>query len=297
MNASPAVRTITTETPMNPSPVVRTITTETGAFSMAELVAKTGVAPSTIRYYISTGLLAPGRKMAPNHFLYDERHVESLRLIRLLKERRRLPLEAVRRILPELLQLPADGAFRPEMWDLVVETRERSAARSSPGARLLQAGIAAFDRFGYAEVRVDDVCRAAKIAKGSFYRHFTSKEELFFAAARSVAAQAIHRFADAAEDGPVGREAATELLSESLAEHIALLLDLIALAAQHRPGHGRVLREIFRDLHRAIGSRLDPLAPASAAEEVLENALMSGIRQVVGSPLLQAELFPGEAGH
>lgn len=281
---------------MKASPVVRTIMTETGSLSMAELVAKTGVPPSTIRYYISTGLVAPGRKVAANHYLYDDRHVESLRLIRLLKERRKLPLEAVRRILPELLQLPADGAFRPEMWDLVVETRERSAAHSSPGARLLQAGIAAFDHFGYFEVRVDDVCQAAKIAKGSFYRHFASKEELFFAAARAVASDAIHHFADAVGVGPVGREAATELLSESLAGHIALLLDLIALAAQHRPGHGRVLREIFVDLHRAVAPRLDPLAPAEAAEEVLESALMSGIRRVVGSPLLQAELFPGEAG-
>ena len=113
------------EVPMKASPVVRTIMTETGSLSMAELVAKTGVAPSTIRYYISTGLVAPGRKVAANHHLYDDRHVESLRLIRLLKERRKLPLAAVRRVLPELLQLPADGAFRPEMWD---------SGRRDPGA-------------------------------------------------------------------------------------------------------------------------------------------------------------------
>jgi len=281
---------------MSTSPVVRTASPSGRSFSMSELVAVTHIAPSTIRYYISTGLVPPGRRRARNRYLYDDRHVESLRLIQLLKDRRHLPLEAIRRIVPDLLQLPADGAFRPEMWDVVVEARERSMSRSSPGARLLEAGIAAFDRHGYAEVRVDDVCQVAKIAKGSFYRHYASKEELFFAAARAVAARAAQRFADEVGSDPVQPDEALVLLSEALEEHLPLLLDLVALSAQRRPGHGRVLREVFTELHRTVRTRLGPMTPSGTAEELLERALMNGIRRVVVSPILEAELFPGEAG-
>jgi len=265
---------------------------------MAELVALTGTPPSTVRYYIATGLVPAGRRLAANRFAYDERHVESLRLVKLLKERRRLPLEAIRRILPDLLELPAGGAFRPEMWDVVVETRQRLAAHTSPAARLLAAGIAAFDRYGYAEARVDDICQAADMAKGSFYRHFSSKDELFFAAARAVGAEAVADFDDQFPSGEVvGAEAAVEALTTAFEPHLPLLLDLASLAAQRRPGHGRVLREVFTELHRAIRGRLDARASPERAEDVLERALMGGIRRVVVSPLLDAELFPEESGY
>lgn len=270
------------------------------SLTMSDVVALTGTPPSTIRYYIATGLVPPGRRLAANRFAYDERHVESLRLVRLLKERRQLPLEAIRRILPDLLELPAGGAFRPEMWDVVVETRQRLAAHSSPAARLLAAGIAAFDRHGYADARVDDVCQAAGMAKGSFYRHFASKDELFFAAARAVGAEAVAAFGEAfggrGASAPVTPEAASEVLAATLEPHQPLLLDLASLAVRRRPGHGRVLREIFTDLHREIRSRL-AVTSSERAEEVLERALMAGIRRAVVNPFLDAKLFPEESGY
>ncbi|MGH9303439.1 MAG: TetR family transcriptional regulator [Acidimicrobiales bacterium] len=266
------------------------------SLSMSDLVTRTGTAASTIRYYISTGLMPPGRRIAANRFSYDERHVESLRLVKLLKERRKLPLEAVRQILPDLLQLPAGGAFRPEMWDVVVEASDRRTAHSSQAARLLSAGIQAFDRRGYGEVRVDDVCRAAGIAKGSFYRHFPSKEALFFAAARAVADDVSVSFVTRVGSARLSPQAAVDVMARALEEHLGLLFDLLALAAQRRPGHGRVLRELFATLCRTISTRLSPMAAPERAEEVLELALVSGVRRVVVSPILDAELFPEERG-
>ena len=52
--------------------------------------------------------------------------------------------------------------------------------RRVPRDRLLDAAREAFVRRGYADVNVDDICRAARIAKGSFYRHYRSKEAVFF---------------------------------------------------------------------------------------------------------------------
>jgi AcrR family transcriptional regulator len=263
---------------------------------MSEVVAVTGIAASTIRYYIATGLVPPGHRVASNRHVYDERSVEALRLVTLLKERRKLSLEEIRKVLPGLLELPADGAFRPDMWDQLVEASSRSSKRTSPATRLLECGVEAFARHGYAEVRVDDVCQAAHVAKGSFYRHFPSKEELFFAAARSVATVAGERFLEAtsaAGSRGLSVEEAHEALVAALEPHLAVLLDLTALAAQRRPGHGRVLREVFTSLYRIVRSRL--AAPSGGrTEDILERALVTGIRRLVVSPLLDRELFPGE---
>lgn len=262
-------------------------------FPMAELVARTGVAAATIRYYVSTGLLPAPRRIATNRFLYDARHVESLRLVRLLRERRRLPLSAIRRILPELLELPAAGAFRPEMWDDLVDARLAGGLVPSQASRLLDAGAAAFARHGYAEVRVDDICRSAQIAKGSFYRHFASKEELFFACVRRMGAEVAERFRAAAER-PLEPSQAVDVLAEALEPHLPMLLDLFALAAQRRPGHGRVLREVFTDLYRVVSAGLVATAPNGAAEEALLRAVVVGLRRLLISPLLEAELFSDE---
>lgn len=263
---------------------------------MSEVVARTGVAPSTIRYYVSTGLIPPARRVARRRHLYDERHVESLRLVKLLKERRKMPVDAVRKILPALLELPADGAFRPEMWEQLVQARVLSP-KSSPGRRLLEAGIAAFTRHSYGEVRVDDVCRAAKIAKGSFYRHYPSKEELFFASARETARRVEVRLSTLlAERGPSGTVQATgasqgaflEALADALEPNLALLLALMTLAAQRRPGHGRVLLEVLDELDCIVRSELGTSAAAdetALAEELLERALVIAARRLVLSPL------------
>jgi AcrR family transcriptional regulator len=265
-------------------------------FPMSELVRRTGVPPATVRYYVSIGVVPPPRRAARNRFLYDERHVESVRLVRLLRERRQLPLDAIARMLPELLDASSGDVFRAEMWDQLVEAHARSVARTSPAARLLEAGRLAFNRHGYADVRVEDVCEAARVAKGSFYRHFASKEELFFAAAVAAGDQAAGELEAGAGDEPLAVEEAAERLAAALQPNLALLLDLLAMAAQRRPGHGRVLRQVFTNLYRVVRSRLALASAPGAAEDVLERALLLGLRRVVVTPILDAELFPGEAG-
>jgi AcrR family transcriptional regulator len=167
------------------------------------------------------------------------------------------------------------------MWEQLVEARVRTSEPSAPSARLLRSGIDLFTRHGYAEVRVDDVCQAAGIAKGSFYRHFCSKEELFFAAAREVGEQIVERFtAYFPKAGPSGTEDRIEALVKALEPNLALVLDLTALAAQRRPGHARVANEVFERLHRATRAPVEA-APGGPMEEVLERALVVAIRRCV----------------
>src|SRR5439155_19252185 len=115
-------------------------------FAIGELVARTGVPAATVHHYLRMGLLPPARRTAPNRFLYDERHVQALRLIRVLRERRGLPLPVIRRVLPDLLGLERDQAFRPEMWDRAVGIQMGRGGGRAPGARPAGRPDAAFAR-------------------------------------------------------------------------------------------------------------------------------------------------------
>ena len=103
------------------------------SLTIADLVALTEVPPATIHYYLRHGLVPPPKRVSPNRFTYDDRHVQALRLVRLLRDRRGLPLDMIRRIMPELLRLEAEEAFRPEMWDRALAPRV--SRRRSPDAR------------------------------------------------------------------------------------------------------------------------------------------------------------------
>ena len=99
-------------------------------YSIGELVERTGVPATTIHHYRHLGLLPPPDAIAANRFAYDERHVQALRLIRLLRERRHLSLETIRDVLPELLAVDEE-AFRPEMWEQVVASHGDTGTRSA----------------------------------------------------------------------------------------------------------------------------------------------------------------------
>jgi len=265
------------------------------SFSMAELVERTGVAAPTVRYYLFEGLLPPPTKAAANRFLYDERHVEAVRLIRLLRERRGLSLEAIGRILPELLPdllgRPEAGAFRPEMWRQLLASHGAAASQPSAGERLLQAGLEAFCHHGHAEVTVDDVCRAADVAKGSFYRHFASKEELFLAAATEAGRQVAARLGERAEEAPLAAGQVAALLEQAIAPYLPLLLDLASLAVQRRPGHARALRRLVGEVAAAARS-----LAADTEEEVVEAMLAAAVAATVRDATVEATPLAGSLG-
>lgn len=64
--------------------------------------------------------------------------------------------------------------------------------------KLLDAAVSVIRAKGYAAARVDDICAAAGLTKGSFFHHFASKEELALAAAERWGATTGDLFAAAA---------------------------------------------------------------------------------------------------
>jgi len=241
-------------------------------FPISEVVARTGVPAATVHHYLRKGLLPPPRRSAPNRFLFDERHVQALRLIRILRERRGLSLGVIRTVLPELLGLEQDQAFRPEMWDRAVGVQVGRGARRSPSVRLLDAAVDAFARRGYADVNVDQICQAARIAKGSFYRHYRSKEELFFAAADAAVNDILESFAGAVAGGPIPPDRAAEVLARAMDAKLPLFLELFTRALQRRPGYPAVARRAFTTLAERVGQAQQAEHPLLAGALILQQA-------------------------
>jgi DNA-binding transcriptional MerR regulator len=69
---------------------------------IAELSRATGVPVPTIKYYLREGLLPQGEMTSPNQARYGDRHVERLRLVRVLVEIGRLPIATIGDLLREL---------------------------------------------------------------------------------------------------------------------------------------------------------------------------------------------------
>jgi TetR/AcrR family transcriptional regulator, transcriptional repressor for nem operon len=74
----------------------------------------------------------------------------------------------------------------PTSWYVVVSRFSGSFmadVHHESKAALLNAALAVFRVKGYAATRVEDICEAADLTKGSFFHHFKSKEDLALAAA------------------------------------------------------------------------------------------------------------------
>lgn len=69
---------------------------EKSEMRMAELARRSQLSVPTIKYYLREGLLQPGRRTNVNQAVYDQGHLDRLRLIRALTSVAGLPLSTVR---------------------------------------------------------------------------------------------------------------------------------------------------------------------------------------------------------
>ncbi len=144
------------------------MTTGVRHLKMAELSSRSGVAASTIRYYLRLGLLPEPLRTAPTMAYYGPEHLERLTYIR-----GRLQAGAtLREVGHELAGQASSSSAAPADGQLV---------RSSQRARLIKGGSAVFLRSGFEAASVDDVVKRAGVGKAAFYRHFAGKRDLLAA--------------------------------------------------------------------------------------------------------------------
>lgn len=263
--------------------------TDRDVFPMAELVERTETPRSTIHHYARRGLLPEPWKVASNRFLYDERHVDAVRLIRLLRARRSMSLADIGRVLPELIARGDQEAFHPDMWDQVVGQHLRHAALHAPRTRLLDAAVELFARRGYSHVNVAEICHRARLAKGSFYRHYDSKEQLFLAAAEAAVDEVVawldEEDPQIAWREPRGSDAdrAVRRLAAKLEPRLSLILELVVGALQRRPGYRATARRLADSLPERLARHLtDSDEPLASAHALVEQALGRVVAGVLG---------------
>ncbi|MGO2860133.1 MAG: MerR family transcriptional regulator [Brevibacterium sp.] len=156
---------------------------DAGEMRMAELARRAELSVPTIKYYLREGLVQPGRRTSANQAVYDQQHLERLRLIRALATVAGLPLSKIRMVVDvvdrrssvldamavvqdTLVGEPGDGEL-PEaaaaLLDRVVTERGWSSAKSSPAYAMAVRAIDELEKeqLGFILARVDDYAKAA----------------------------------------------------------------------------------------------------------------------------------------
>ena len=141
----------------------------------------------------------------------------------------------------------------------------------------------AFAQHGYAGVNVADICSAADVAKGTFYRYFDSKEAIFLAAARSTV-DAVGEQLDELPT-PMSEPQAIEKLKLLLAPMAPLLLEVATGELRHQPNLIGVVGVITAGLASRVVPRLRTRGKSArtAARRVVDAALVGLLRPTLGS--------------
>jgi AcrR family transcriptional regulator len=248
-------------------------------------VVETGVPATTIHHYRRAGLLPPSASPGADHFIYDQSHIRAVKLIRLLRDQRRLPLRTIGEVLPDLLASGDDACTDIDRYDATL------ASRRAPGddvrERLLDAAIAQFGARGYAEVSVGDIAEHAAVSKGSVYRHFPSKTELFFESIERAVTLMLERFDEAARryGGEIDAKVAAVLMAEPVRPVLSLLFELGARSLQGHPGHLEEARTVLQRLIDGAGAAVEgDVSVRERGAAVVQTLIIESFRAVLPPP-------------
>jgi AcrR family transcriptional regulator len=155
------------------------------------------------------------------------------------------------------------------------------------------AALEVFADHGFAAARLDDVARRAGVAKGSIYRYFSTKEELFRAVVRSAVVpnvEAVRDLADGldgsfAELAPKLLTVAAAVLSQPL---IARFVWLVIGESRNFPDVARIWRDEV--VGPALGGVTRMIARAQGRGEVRDGDPRLYAFSLVG-PLFTALMF------
>jgi AcrR family transcriptional regulator len=146
-----------------------------------------------------------------------------------------------------------------------VQKKDKAGERSSakPDA-IVWAGLQLFTQYGYRKTSVDDIARAAQVAKRTVYLHFENKAAVFLAILEYLADQVRQRCAAAERAGGTAVDRLTGLLDAyfgmgfelfSKSEHMPELEETFSKLARTRigdlnTGYGNRLAKFLRSLEK-----------------------------------------------
>jgi AcrR family transcriptional regulator len=237
------------------------------ALNIGELETESGMARSTIYYYVRAGLLPPAQKSSPTRAIYTDDHVELLDEIHRLKEQG-LDIKAIRQ------QLQHRVNFASQNGEDLVARQEEATRRA-----ILNVAGREFSHNGYRQTRIADIIAELGITPQTLYAYYPTKRDLFAAAYMEYMKASMGAIEPRleGEDDP-----AVHVLWRMVGDYSlqALNPDLLYLSReaayddpdttrQLRRAHDQVLQGPERDLQRVRRGLDDPPIP----DELLSYAL------------------------
>jgi AcrR family transcriptional regulator len=127
----------------------------------------------TIRYYIKEGLLPPAIKTAKTAAYYTDDHLTRLQKIKKLQAEEQRSLASIKEELD-----PIPPSLVPDGDTVITSSEKRN--------EIVSAAIDLFINKGLGDTSIDDIVNKASIGKGTFYKYFKDKDELFFQCADTI---------------------------------------------------------------------------------------------------------------
>ncbi len=213
------------------------------ALTIGELETESGVARSTIYYYVRAGLLPPAQKSSPTRALYTDDHVGAAR---------RDPAAQAGR--PGHQGHPR-GSSAPRVHS-ASQNGEDLVARQGEETRraILRTAAREFARNGYRQTRIADIIAELGITPQVLYGHYPTKRDLFAASYRDCPATSMGVIEPRveAEDDP-----AVHLLWRMVGDYglRALNPDLLYLSRQAAYDDPETTRELRKAHEHVLGNQ------------------------------------------
>lgn len=181
---------------------------------ISQLSQRAGLPVGTVKFYLRTGLLHPGRATSATQAVYDESHVARLRLVRALLEVGSLSHAEIQRVL-EALELPADDAL-----DTTTRVAAAAAAQSQCDATDVSSARGIVEGFGWhvdpQSPHLRDLADALHALDAVGASPSTDRMRTYAEAAVELAADDVRAVAETDEDRRAVVAAAGAVLYDSL---------------------------------------------------------------------------------
>ena len=135
---------------------------------MKDLCKATGISRQVVHFYISQGLLPPGKKTGQNMAYYSEEHVRRIELIRQLQEERFLPLKAIKALFDE-----QEASFSPSQRGFLRTLRTSILKDDQAEIQHFESSDALATHFGIEREDIDEL-----IAEGLIHPQTSDNETL-----------------------------------------------------------------------------------------------------------------------
>lgn len=170
----------------------------------------------------------------------------------------------------------------------VVSDQARRPKRERTRLTLLEAAVAVFGEKGVEAATIQDITVAARVATGTFYNHFKSKDELLEALAFWIGdgfcqriVQSYEHISDGAERMAIGNRRYIQLALDT-PQWALLLLQLVAAAPQ---AAARIADYSIADLRLGLKQKRFRISNERAAQDLIGGTISAAMRSVALSEL------------